>query len=154
MKRIPLLVMAGLFAYSGLVPDAAAQDNAEEPALATPQEAARHEVPEEPTLLHATQMMQLADNQALAIATLTQVPEVEALSVDELPAEEAADDIVGMSVDEYVTRYRERIGLLRYAMAANTEVRDALEDADVDLSNVVAAEIRPDMALRVYTWNQ
>lgn len=154
MNRIALLTAVGVLSCSSLVPQTVAQQAADEPTARLPGPAARQDVPEDPSLLHASQLIQYADNQAVAIAGLSEVPRVEVVNVDDLVAEQASEHMLDMSVEEFVARYDGRISMLRDAMAANAEVRAALEDADIDISNVVAAEIRPDLALRAYVWRE
>lgn len=154
MNQITLLSAISLLSCSALVTQTVAQPVSEEPTVRLPGPAARQHVPEDPTLLHATQLIQYADNQALAIAALSEVPHVEVVNVDDLVAEEASEHMLEMSLEEFVVRYYGRIAMLRDAMAANAEVRAALEGAEIDISKVIAAEIRPDLALRAYVWNQ
>ena len=141
----PLLVIAliacPLLAGPGpLGPAAAQEDPAAEPVPFS----------QEPTLLYATELMQRAELYARSIAEMTDVPEVEALEVSALPRVDASPEVFVDTMNRFMAYYSEDVAALRAAMEGNPVVAEALEAAGVEISDVVAAEIRPDLALRVY----
>lgn len=149
MKRFAPCILAGLIACFAPLAQVAAQET-EIPVTAG--QPAGEPVPfsEEPTLLYATELMQRAELYAEAIAEVSQVPEVEVLGVSKLPRVDTSLAVFEDTMDRFTTYYRAEIAALRDAIADNPVIADALDEAGVDLSDVLAAEIRPDLALRVY----
>lgn len=149
MKRSAPLILASLTACFAPLAQATAQET-EVPVTAG--EPAGEPVPfsEEPTLLYATELMQRAELYAQAIAEVSEVPEVEVLGVSALPRADTSLAVFEDTMDRFMTYYRQDIAALRDAMADNQVVADALGEAGIELSEVLAAEIRPDLALRVY----
>lgn len=152
MKRFAQIFVAGLFACSGFASEPGAQEQSVQDVPAVANQPAGEVIPfsEEPTLLYATELMQRAEIYAEAIAEVTEVPDVDILEVSELPRVEADQEIFEDTMERFMSYYREEFVLLREAMAENPVVADALENAGAEVSNVLAAEIRPDLGLRVY----
>lgn len=107
---------------------------------------------QEPTLLYATQLMQQAETQARAIQELSFVNGAEAFDVSKLPREDASEALFEDTMDQFSTRYRDGIASLRSAIADNPVVAEAVTGAGVEPTEVVAAEIREDLSLRLYTY--
>lgn len=134
MTRITVFAVAGLAAWFGSLAQPAAQTD------------------QEPNLLYATELIQQAEVQARAIGEMSFVAGVEAVDVGELPREDASEAIFVDTMDRFTTRYDEEVARLRGAIAGNPVVAEALAGAGVELSDVVAAEIRDDLSLVVYTY--
>lgn len=151
MTRFTSLLLTALIACPLVVTLPLAQSAAQEAPLAAGQPTGEP-VPfsDEPSLLYATELMQRAELYAWSIAQLTEVPEVEALEVSALPRADASPEVFVDTINRFLSYYSDDIAALRSAMEGNPVVADALEAAGVQVSNVVAAEIRPDLALRVY----
>ena len=79
------------------------------------------------------------------IQGLTTVKSVNVVKADDLAKGENMK-----ALDEAVTKNETDISSLRTAMTANTAVKTALTNANVDVSKVVAAEIASDGVLTVY----
>lgn len=146
MKRFAPLILTALIACLGPLAQAAAQ---EAPATVEP---AGEPVPfsAEPSLLYATELMQRAELYAQSVAEMSDVPEVEVRQVSTLLRTDASPNVFADTMNRFMAYYSDDIAALRSAMAGNPVVAEALEAAGVEVSDVVAAEIRPDLALRVY----
>ena len=142
MNRFASLVLTALIASLWPLAQTAAQ---EAPAAAEP-------VPfsAEPSLLYATELMQRAEVYARSIAEMSEVPEVEVREVSALPRADASQAIFVDTINRFMAYYGDDIAALRSAMEGNPVVAEALQSAGVEITDVVAAEIRPDLALRVY----
>ena len=155
MKRFASFVIAGLLAGLGMLSGMIAEPAAQEVPRDVPQTAGQPEgepipISEEPTLLYATGLMQRAEVYARSIAEMSDLAGVEVLHLSELPRADASPAIFIDTVNRFTAYYSDDIAELRSAMADNPVVAEALQNAGVELSDVVAAEIRPDLALRVY----
>ena len=155
MKRFASFVIAGLLACPGAVSGMITESAAQEVPRDVPQTAEQPEgepvpISDEPTLLYATGLMQRAEVYARSIAELSDVAGVEVRQLGELPRADASPEIFIDTVNRFTEYYSDDIATLRSAMAGNPVVAEALENEGVELSDVVAAEIRPDLALRVY----
>jgi hypothetical protein len=89
--------------------------------------------------------IQAAKTSPTQIQGLTTVKSVNVVKVDELAKGENIK-----ALDEAVTKNQSDITTLRTAMTSNTAVKNALTNANVDVSKVVATEIGSDGILTVY----
>ena len=146
MKRFAPLILTAMIACLGALTQAAAQ---EAPVTAQP---AGEPVPfsETPNLLYVTELMQRAGVYARSIAEMSEVPDVEVRQVSTLPQTEASPEAFEDTINRFMSYYGDDIAALRSAMEGNSVVAEALQAAGVETDDVLAAEIRPDLALRVY----
>lgn len=89
--------------------------------------------------------IQAAKTAPTQIQGLTTVKSVNVVKADDLAKGENMK-----ALDEAVTKNESDISSLRTAMTTNTTVKNALTNANVDVSKVVAAEIAGDGILTVY----
>ena len=157
MKHVTSLVLTALFAWlpiAGLPlsQPAAQEDSAAQDDPAVEGTPASEPVPfsEDPSLLYVTELIERAELYAGSIAELTVVPAVELLEVSALVRADTSAEIFVDTVNRLMSNYSDDIAALRSAMESNPVVADALEADGIAVSDIVAAEIRPDLALRVY----
>lgn len=89
--------------------------------------------------------IQAAKTSPTQIQGLTTVKSVNVVKVDELAKGENIK-----ALDEAVTKNQSDITTLRTSLTSNTAVKNALTNANVDVSKVVATEIGSDGILTVY----